>query len=81
MIESALEKVCKPGLVPGPDQMDTNDFGMHLAWAWATDGLKGPKSNVHLYAAPHVMPGGRSHVSAIQNVIKKQYAWTNRPSL
>lgn len=74
MVREALEATCEPGRLPNEkDQLQVNRMGIHLAWLWATHDLKGPKSNVHLYANEHRTPKG-DHLSDIRSVLEQASA-------
>jgi hypothetical protein len=76
LVEQSIQATCEKSL-PGRDQLRTNRFGVHLAWLWATDGMMGPKSNVHLYAAEHAMPNG-SHLQDVEPVVRDAGAHLHR---
>lgn len=56
------------GRLPGRDQLRTNAIGIHVAWAWATAKLRGPRSNVHVYASSHRCRRG-SHWDSVENSV------------
>jgi hypothetical protein len=51
----------------------TNRFGTYLAWLWAIDGIRGRKTNIHLYATEHGTPNG-THLEHIKGVIGHAHA-------
>jgi len=73
LIDQALEATCAPGRLPGRDQLRTNRFGLHLSWLWALQGVRGRKSNIHVYASAHAMPNG-SHLDEIRCVLEREDA-------
>jgi hypothetical protein len=50
--------------LPGPDQLATNSFGIHLTYLWAIDGTQ-PKDSLIIYSTEHRMKRG-SHWSLLK---------------
>jgi hypothetical protein len=56
------------GVLPGRDQLKTNSVGIHVAWQWATDGVRGPRSNMYVYASGHNCARG-SHWEGVRDIV------------
>lgn len=71
LLKDAVDAVTG-GVLPGRHQPTTNSIGIYLAWRWALEGERGPRSNVYVYASKHPTAAGVDHFTRLPPSMKEE---------